>query len=151
MNIKQIALLILFTASLTTHALMLPKGCKIQDINQAQLTLKSNTDALFFIQNNHTMDLYLVDSSQHIMTTKLSPSQWSVLAAKKKQPTIFQCVESRPGSEQRISCQGLMTICQISPKKAFEDFNTSHWAVEDTSLEGAGHMLIKKHIPHEVA
>ena len=50
------------------------------------------------------------------LTVKLAPAHWAALelsSAELNDKTLqFHCVESRPGHEQEVSCQGMLKACR---------------------------------------
>lgn len=126
----------------------LPKGCRILDVNKPDIELSSAKDLMFYIQNDHTSDIYLADKDDPLRTIKISPKHWGVFIAKAKQPSEFSCIESKPGSEQKLACQGMIKICQIETMKYGEPYLNGFWAAQDLTLDQSIDALTLKHISY---
>ncbi len=128
----------------------LPNGCVIEDVKTETVQVKNQAHSLVYIQNAHATDVFL--ASENIqLTTKLVPLQWSVFLPADSDNTEFSCVESKPGSEQRVSCMGLVKICRLSGVEFAGSFEQMQWLVLNESLENSYDLLTLKHIALHVA
>lgn len=117
---------------------ILPVGCQAVAVQGESVTLQSEKNKLVFIHNVTTADLWLTHpvtepSASAGWTSRLQAGNWSALAVDKPAFTLT-CIESRPGHEQQIPCEGAIAVCDWQgvtiPKKEKGTF----WAGEDMSL-----------------
>ena len=104
----------------------LPKDCDVIDINGASILLKSKSNQLFHIKNIHQDNIYLIGKTPNL-TIKISPKKHAILLSTTAQENSFFCVESKPGSEQRVSCVSVVQICQLNKVKIAEKFKKTRW------------------------
>ena len=123
----------------------LPKGCVIEDVTTQTLQVKNQAHSLVYIQNIHATDVFLASDNIQL-TAKLVPLQWSVFLPANSDKTEFTCVESKPGSEQKVSCIGLVKICRLSDVEFAGSFEQMQWLVSNESLENSYDLLTLKHI-----
>jgi hypothetical protein len=70
-------------------------------------------------------------------TTRLQGGNWTALALKKG-PFVLNCIESRPGHEQQVPCEGEIAVCKWNAKKVkipADSQGTTFWVAEDMSLD----------------
>lgn len=116
----------------------LPAGCQAVAVQGESVTLKSKKSHLVFIHNVTSTDLWIThpvtDSGASAgWTTRLQAGNWSALALDKP-PFILTCIESRPGHEQQIPCEGAIAVCQWKGVKVPGNAQGTFWAGEDMSL-----------------
>ena len=138
--------LALFFIALPAMALTLPPNCKIMPITDGKVALTGEKDALFYINNAHANNVYLANPAQPDLTIKVSPHKWAVLALKEKSASQFQCVESKPGSEQQLPCTHLVKICKLEKLKLPMTIIDNDWLVADVDLSQSYDALALKQI-----
>ncbi len=102
--------LMLWLGSSTTYAQeVLPPGCKAYAIHGDSIKFSAKTTAkVFMLHNLSAGDIWLVSPQ---LSTQLAKGRWSALTLDDA-PIELQCVESRPGHEQQISCSNVFAVCQ---------------------------------------
>lgn len=124
---------------LNAYAMELPQNCHLVSIKSENMNLKGQKERLIFIHNMSKMDLYLSHISkddpgvQAGWTSRINKNKWNVLKLGKKEMT-FQCVEFKPGHEQQISCQNILSVCQIVPAEKPVNDKGNYWVAENQSL-----------------
>lgn len=116
----------------------LPKGCQAIAVQGESVTLKSKNSKLFFIHNITNSDLWITHpvtnpGASAGWTTRLQAGNWSALAMDKP-PFEISCIESRPGHEQQVPCEGAIAVCQWKGVKIPAGSEGTFWAGEDMSL-----------------
>lgn len=117
----------------------LPVGCQAVAVQGESVTLKAKNSRLVFIHNLSSTDLWITHpvknpSASAGWTTKIQGGNWSALALKKG-PFVINCIESRPGHEQQVPCEGQIAVCKWNGVKVPEkDQGSTFWAAEDMSL-----------------
>lgn len=124
---------------------MLPPGCVIKTIDTQELILSKQENTLIYIQNKGEDDIYLANQKP-TLTSKLSPKMWSVLQVKDLIEPHFSCIESKPGAEQRVTCQDVLRVCHIATVKSSEVAEKTRWLVENDTLENSAEQLIQNNI-----
>lgn len=117
----------------------LPAGCRPVAVQGESVTLKSQKSKLVFIHNLTNTDLWITHpvaepSASAGWTSRLQAGNWSALAVDKP-PFVLNCIESRPGHEQQIPCEGAIAVCQWSGVKIPGNEQGTFWAAEDKSLD----------------
>jgi hypothetical protein len=116
----------------------LPAGCDAVVVQGESVTIKAKKSKLVFIHNLTNTDLWIthpVDnpSASAGWTTRLQSGNWSALAVDKP-PFILNCIESRPGHEQQVPCEGAIAVCQWNKAKMPARNEGTFWVGEDMSL-----------------
>lgn len=125
--------------SLVTHAeASLPKGCAALAVQGDSVTLSAKTPKVIFIHNLSQTDLWLTHpvvnaSASAGWTSRIQADHWSALAVDKAS-FIISCIESTPGHEQGIPCEGAIAVCQWKGAKIPEKEKGTFWAGEDLNL-----------------
>ena len=120
---------------------ILPVGCQAVAVQGELVTLQAKKDSLVFIHNLTATDLWITHPVQNPgasagWTTRLRGGNWSALMLNKG-PFILNCIESRPGHEQQIPCEGTIAVCKWKGKGVKipdHDKGTTFWVAEDMSL-----------------
>ena len=133
-----IALIMLlpFTCSHASESIM-PALCKPIMVDKEVLTLSAKKPGLVLIYNHSNSELWLShpvkeDNASAGWTSQLESQKWSALALN-QQDFILNCIESKPGHEQEVPCQGLISVCQW-PNMAIDDSKGTYWAGENMSF-----------------
>ncbi|MBI2785550.1 MAG: hypothetical protein HYX60_04265 [Legionella longbeachae] len=119
----------------------LPKGCQPVTVQGEAVTLKAKAKSLVYIHNLTSVDLWITHpvtnpGASAGWTTRLQGEKWSALALKKG-PFILNCIESRPGHEQQVPCEGTIAVCTWKGKGVkipANKQNSTFWVAEDMSL-----------------
>lgn len=139
---KLIPLFGLFLLSSSTFAeSILPPKCEAVAVVGESVTVQAKKNKLIFIHNITNTDLWITEQSDPLgetsqLTGRLQTDKWSALGLTKGS-LILNCIESRPGHEQQIPCEGAIAVCLWN--KATFPPNHEHsnfWAGEDQSLPG---------------
>lgn len=141
---RKMTLIVLFFLTVTTNA-ALPKGCIIEDVKEDDIQLENQASSVVYVQNKKDVDVFLANNDAQL-TSRLMPGVWSVLLVKDIKKIQFSCIESKPGSEQKISCMNVLNICRIKKVTVSESFKQSLWLVQNESLPGSYDMLTIKHV-----
>ncbi|KGP62993.1 hypothetical protein EP47_02780 [Legionella norrlandica] len=117
-----------------------PKGCLAVPVQGESVTLKAKKSKLVFIHNITNVDLWITHpvtnpGASAGWTSRLQAGNWSALVVDK---TAFalNCIESRPGHEQQIPCEGAIAVCKWKGVKIPTSDQGTFWAGEDLSLAG---------------
>ncbi len=117
-----------------------PSGCVPWPIYEAIPTLTTTQPLILMFHNLSKNNVWIARAvSQRGMQAGLSSlleaGKWSSLAINvDKNAMPIQCIESKPGHEQKISCAEVLAICQW-PKSKFPKPNSGiHWAGENMHL-----------------
>ncbi|WP_425170117.1 hypothetical protein [Legionella sp.] len=116
----------------------LPIGCQAVRVQGEEVTLEAKKNTLVFIHNLTTIDLWITHpvadpSVSAGWSTRLQGEYWSALFLDKG-PFVLNCIESRPGHEQQIPCEGAIAVCQWDKVKFPENTKGAFWAAENMSL-----------------
>ncbi|KTD52955.1 hypothetical protein [Legionella quateirensis] len=130
--------LLLISACLWAES-TLPDGCQAVAVQGESVTLKSKSSKLVFIHNLTSADLWITHpvtnpGASAGWTTRLQAGNWSALAVDKP-PFELTCIESRPGHEQQVPCEGAIAVCQWKGVKIPAGSEGTFWAGEDMSLQ----------------
>lgn len=114
-----------------------PQGCKPLTVQGDVVTLDVKKGNLVFIHSLAKNDLWLTHPEKEPKgasagwTTRIQADHWSALALDKPSFALA-CIESKPGHEQEIPCEGMVAVCQWMKVK-IADAGT-FWANEDQPL-----------------
>lgn len=117
----------------------LPVGCQAVVVQCETVTLQAKKSSLVFIHNLTSADLWITHpvtnpGASAGWSTRLQNGNWSALALNKG-PFALNCIESRPGHEQQVPCEGLIAVCKWKGVKIPENGQGStFWVAEDMSL-----------------
>lgn len=117
----------------------LPAGCQSVAVQGETLTLQAKKKSLFLIHNIIDNDLWITHpvtdpGASAGWSSRLQSDNWSALVIEKG-PFILSCIESRPGHEQQIPCEGTLVVCKWKKVKIPSANTGDFWASEDVSLE----------------
>lgn len=116
-----------------------PKGCHPVTVQGESVTLQAKIK-LVYIHNLSNSDLWVTHpvtdaGASAGWASRLQANNWSALAVNKT-PFILNCIESRPGHEQQIPCEGAIAVCQWPKVKIPSSTEEgAFWAGEDKSLD----------------
>ncbi|RUR20705.1 hypothetical protein ELY21_01070 [Legionella sp. km535] len=132
------SLCLLFVSACLWAESTLPDGCQAVAVQGESVTLKSKSSKLVFIHNLTSADLWITHpvtnpGASAGWTTRLQAGNWSALAVDKP-PFELNCIESRPGHEQQVPCEGAIAVCQWKGVKIPSGSEGTFWVSEDMSL-----------------
>lgn len=135
---RLISICLLLLSSLVVAESTLPVGCQAVAVQGESVTVTAKKAKLVFIHNLATTDLWITHpvtnpSASAGWTTRLQAGNWSALAVNKG-PFLLNCIESRPGHEQQVPCEGAIAVCQWKGVKIPASDQSTFWAGEDMSL-----------------
>ena len=131
--------LLLSLCTLTAEAKdFFPKTCHPIPVQTAALLFQSKKPLLILVYNHSRLNLWLThpaaDSNVSAgWTSQLESGHWSALVLGKGAFEL-NCIESRPGHEQQISCVNLVHACEWTAAILPQSSLGSFWAVENTDL-----------------
>lgn len=137
MRLIMAALMSFLVTNIYAGGSIMPPLCKPVMVDKAELNLTAKKPALVLIYNHSNSELWLSHPVKNIgasagWTSQLESQKWSALALNKKDFKLT-CIESKPGHEQEVSCQGLVTVCKW-PNQESEKSKGTYWAGENMSL-----------------
>ena len=116
----------------------LPAGCQPVTVQGEAVTLQVKKSKLVFIHNLSKTDLWITHpvtdpSASAGWASRLQADKWSALAVDKPD-FVIQCIESKPGHEQQVPCEGAIAVCQWRGVKIPNSAAGTFWVDEDKSL-----------------
>ena len=116
----------------------LPAGCNAITVQGDAVTLAAKKSQLIFIHNLSKTDLWLTHpvndpSASAGWTSRLQADHWSALAVNKPN-FVLTCIESRPGHEQQVPCEGAIAVCQWKGATIPQKQEGTFWVAEDLPL-----------------
>ena len=116
-----------------------PQNCQPMLVKGETVELTTSSPAIIVIHNLSSMDLWITHpvtatTANAGWSSRIQAGNWSALALTKKKFAI-SCIESKPGHEQQVPCEGLLGLCQWSKIKFPESEKGTFWAAEDMSLK----------------
>lgn len=128
-------------SSLTWAESTLPVGCQAVEVQGESVKLTFEKSRLAFVHNLTNTDLWITHSGassdmDSSWAGRLQAGNWSALIVDKP-PFVLNCIESRPGHEQQVPCEGVIALClwlgvEISDKQGGQG---TLWTEEDKSLD----------------
>jgi hypothetical protein len=133
-------LFLLGTQTGFTKESTLPKGCKALKVQGNSVTVHSEKKSLVFIHNLMAVDLWMTHpvadpSTSAGWSSQVHSKKWSALSLGKG-PFVLNCIESKPGHEQEVPCEGAIAVCQWNKVKFPRGTKGAFWVAEDMSLSG---------------
>lgn len=116
----------------------LPKGCQALAVQGDDVTIQAKKKGLVFVHNITTTDLWITHpvadpGASAGWTSRLQGGKWLALAVEKG-PFVLNCIESRPGHEQQVPCEGAIAACKWKKATFPKHARGTFWAAEDMSL-----------------
>lgn len=115
----------------------LPDLCQSWPVQGGDVTLRAEKPSLFILHNVSKNDLWVTHPVKAVgvsagWTSLLRSNQWSAIVLK---PGVFvlTCIESSPGHEQVIPCEGVLTAYQWRKARMPTQSVGTYWAVENVS------------------
>lgn len=115
-----------------------PPTCQPVSVKGETVTLQPKQPGIFLIQNLSTGDIWITHpvsepGASAGWSSRLEAGNWSALNADAKDFEL-SCIESRPGHEQQIACEGVIAVCNWSNVKLPENAKGTFWAGENMTL-----------------
>ena len=115
-----------------------PAGCQPLPLSGESAILKAKKPKLIFIHNTSSENLWITHpvvepSASAGWNSQLQAGNWSALVVNKG-PFALNCIESRPGHEQQVPCEGVMALCQWKQVKFPKESKTTFWAGENKTV-----------------
>lgn len=129
---------LLLSLSVIAGESTLPVGCHALRVQDETITLLAKKNKLVFIHNLTQADLWITHpltepNTDAALATRLEAGSWAALSLDKG-PFILNCIESRPGHEQQVPCEGAVALCEWK-KVGFPEYAKGvFWAAENMSL-----------------
>lgn len=108
-----------------------PKACKPLAIQQESILLNSAKQRVIMLHNLSKHDVWI---ASHDLSGRIKPNHWSALALDTSAIEL-NCVESRPGHEQQVSCEHIIGVCEWATEVRPKDIKGIFWAGENMTLE----------------
>lgn len=131
------------TPSIAETDNVLPDACKPISITGESALLKTKKPMLVMIHNLTKSDLWLTHpimepSASAGWNSRLQANHWSAFlldpSSIKGNSFELQCIESKPGHEQQVTCAEAISICRLSVTMPAQKTPSSFWAGEDLAL-----------------
>lgn len=111
---------------------------------------KAAEQQLFLLKNLAATKVWINHETEHTSASagwaiELEPGKWTALMLD-QQPFELKCAEVKPGSEQLISCQLVLQICQMQHVEYGVNTKGSYWAAENLSIEALWDALERRGI-----
>lgn len=138
MKVIAILGLLVLSSSVIAAESTLPKGCQAVTVQGNEVSIRAKKNALVFIHNLALVDVWVThpETGPEVgtsWTSRLQGEKWSALSLAKG-PFALNCIESRPGHEQQVPCEGVIAVCTWNKVKFPENTQGTFWVAEDMSL-----------------
>lgn len=115
-----------------------PSACKAFALKGEAIHIPAGNLRVFMIHNLSAFDVWITHPSSEEnfdsgWSSRLQGNQWSALALDKKNLTL-NCIESRPGHEQQVSCEQTLAVCEWPITSRPEHTHGVFWAGENMTL-----------------
>ena len=127
-------------------------SCNPLPVRGQSVLLSSKKPVMIMIHNLSEADLWITHpvsdpGASAGGTSSLTAGKWSALVVNKESYAL-NCIESKPGHEQQIPCEGMLAVCKWSAVKIKSQQGGTYWAGENmnwsdltTYLGGRGFSL----------
>jgi hypothetical protein len=134
-SLKSLAILLLFIPKILMANSTPPAGCFPLPINGDNFNIKAKKATLILINNQSANNLWLTHpvndpSASAGWTSQLDKGQWSALVTDKD--FVIGCIEFKPGHEQQVPCEEVITGCVLKKVSFPKDSKGGYWAVENS-------------------
>lgn len=129
-----------------------PSSCRPLPVSGESVMLSSKKPVLILIHNLSEGDIWITHpvadpGASAGFSSNLMSKKWSALVVNKKSFEL-NCIESKPGHEQQIPCEGQLAVCKWPTVKITSQNIGTYWAAENmnwsdltTYLGGRGFSL----------
>ena len=117
---------------------IIPSSCKPVPVEGESVLLTAKKPLLVMIHNVSNTDLWITHpvsepSASAGWSSRLQAGNWSALALD-KEAFELSCIESKPGHEQQIPCNGVISVCSWSEMTMPKQAISTYWAGENMIL-----------------
>jgi hypothetical protein len=103
------------------------QNCQPLSIQSSTINLTTLKPVYVVFHNTSMHNIYMTHPSS-LGSSLIEPDKWSMLVLVEKNFSLA-CVESLPGHEQVVSCDGVLTVCQFSAN--VKDSPDTKWLAEN--------------------
>ena len=116
----------------------IPKTCTPLPVRGESIVFNVSKATVFLIHNLSNTAVWLIHpikdaSASAGWNSLLQSDKWSALILNQDKFELT-CIESKPGHEQQVACENLISICQCPDIKVPESENITYWAGENKNL-----------------
>ncbi len=129
--------LCLLGPTITRAEEVLPENCKPFSIRGESAHLPAASPRLAMLHNLSQFEIWLTHPAENEhdapWSSRLQQNYWSALVLGTDAFEI-NCIESKPGHEQQVSCEQVLAICEWPLKQKEEKTPGSFWAGENMPM-----------------
>ncbi len=138
MKIALAAFLLCINVLVNAETNNLPSSCKSLPIKGTSAMLTAKKPVLVMIHNSTKTDIWLTHpvsdpGASAGWSSRLQADNWSALALDKDSFEL-SCIESKPGHEQQVPCNSVISLCKWSSVSLPSKEKGSYWAGENLNL-----------------
>jgi len=118
-----------------------PDGCEPIVVDGGIVKLSTTKPRIIMIHNLSNAELWITHpmnddpGAQAGWSSQLGAGRWSALALdSQSKPFKLNCIESKPGHEQQISCRDVLGVCQWPNTVMPEKTSGTFWAGENMDM-----------------
>lgn len=135
----KLALLFLFVTGMISSSYAtnegVPQNCKPFVLKHDKIIPSSTKTMAVMIHNVSDLSIWIThptknDSMSAGFNSLLEADHWSTLVISGKS-FLLQCIESKPGHEQLIACDQVLTFCELISAKLPSQSSENYWAKEN--------------------
>lgn len=106
---------------------------------EGAVAFKGSKQTLYLLQNKSEQDLWLVHDVPDPgagagWTSLLKAKQFSAIMVNREQFAL-QCVEKKPGSQQYVACQDVLSVCTWPDPDLLQAKKGTYWVAEDMPFD----------------
>lgn len=140
-----LSLLLLLFTGMAIAGDNLPSSCKPVAVKGETVKVSAKKPLLVMIHNLSNTDLWITHpvsdpGASAGWSSRLQADNWSALAVDKENFEL-SCIESKPGHEQQVPCQGVISVCGLAKITMPAKETGTYWAGENMSLSN-----LKEHL-----
>jgi hypothetical protein len=140
MKIALFALVLSFSAAVCADNNSLPASCEPIQVKETSAMLSAKKPVLIMIHNLSKADLWVTHpvsepGASAGWSSRLQADNWSALTLD-KDAFELSCIESKPGHEQQVPCNTVISLCKWSSVAISAKEKGTFWAGENMALSG---------------
>ncbi|KTC84638.1 MULTISPECIES: hypothetical protein [Legionella] len=140
-----LSILLLLFNGMVTAGDNLPSSCKPVAVKGESVMVSAKKPLLVIIHNLSNSDLWITHpvsdpGASAGWSSRLQADNWSALALDKENFEL-SCIESKPGHEQQVPCQGAISLCSWAKVTMPAKETGTYWAGENMTLSN-----LKEHL-----
>lgn len=129
---------LLFLISTIAAAQIYPSACKPIPNSEGTIVLSADKPTVVMIHNISNADIWVTHpvaepGASAGWSSRLQPQNWAGLMLNEKKFELA-CIESKPGHEQEVPCNSVLSLCSYVDIKTKEPATASFWVGENMSL-----------------